>query len=198
MIFYILIFVNLFIIVLRILFRKCVQVVDAVLPPEEWLLVSASCESRLASGCSTGRLGEAASEVVTVCIAVNQPQGNADLVEVVLIRTIPKESSEKKHEHRKEENISIATSMLDARVGSGKDLSGRRNSPETEIRVRLRDASRTLGVGGFGGVVLGFYAALGRTGGAAPPAIAAIARAREICSATSVKITASRSKLFVA
>ena len=35
----------------------------------------------------------------------------------------------RRHEHRKEESISIATSMLDARVGSLKDLFGRRNNP---------------------------------------------------------------------
>ena len=63
--------------------------VGAVLlePPGEWLLVFAASEPRLPSGCSTGRLGEAASEVVTVCVAVGQSQGSADLVEVVLMCT---------------------------------------------------------------------------------------------------------------
>ena len=51
-------------------------------------------------------------------------------------RTIRKKSSEKKHEHGKEESISIATNMPDTRVGSWKNLFGRRNSPMRAKQVR--------------------------------------------------------------
>ena len=42
--------------------------------------------------------------------------------------TIHKTSSKMRHEHRKEEDTCIATSMLDTRVGSLKNLFGRRRS----------------------------------------------------------------------
>ena len=50
--------------------------------------------------------------------------------------TIHKTSSEMKHEHRKEEQISIATSTLDTRVGSWRNLFGRRRIRVKEKQVR--------------------------------------------------------------
>ena len=58
-------------------------------------------------------------------------------------RTIRKKSSEKKHEHRKEESVSIATSMSDTRVGSWKNLFGRRNSPMRAKQFRPQNRSFT-------------------------------------------------------
>ena len=67
----------------------CVEVVDAVPlePPNGWLLVLAAVsQSRLAGECA-GRFGEAAVWVVTVGFAVDQPQGSANLIEIVFVTT---------------------------------------------------------------------------------------------------------------